>query len=139
MADRPTKCSRCCYTMKEVQVESMESGFSLLEVIVAFGILAISLAYSTQTISSGTQTFGRSAALSNLAATIANLRAMELKNINGEVRKAGQSEFGMRWEYTSSLIPSGKKTAMYLVRVQVTEPGADAPPYKFNYLISGKP
>lgn len=120
-------------------IESSEDGFSLLEVIVAFTILAISLAYSVQTISSGTTTFSKSTKLSNVSLAVDDLWVREIRNVNGEADRAGQSDFGLRWQFTSSVVPSSKNIPLYLVRVQISETDTDPNPYRFTYFVSGKP
>lgn len=116
-----------------------DAGFSLLEVIVAFTILAISLSYVVQTISSGTQMFNRSANLSRISIAVEDLWVREVRDVNGVVDKSGTSPEGIRWRLTSEAIPTTKKVPLYVVRIEMAESENSSTPYRFTYILSGKP
>ena len=61
--------------------DSHEAGFTLLETIIAFLILAISLALGVETISQGTRTFMRSGDLEKASLTLHGLAAGQLHKI----------------------------------------------------------
>ncbi|MDJ0613686.1 MAG: prepilin-type N-terminal cleavage/methylation domain-containing protein [Rhizobiaceae bacterium] len=121
------------------RTEAQDDGFSLLEVIIAFTVLAISLSIGVQTISGGTGTFKKSAEISRTAIAIDELWSTKIREINNEENRSGELENGVKWRYRSTAIPGKTTVPLYVVKVLVTETDSWEKAVDFTYFVSGKP
>lgn len=119
--------------------ETNDAGFSLLEVIIAFTVLSISLAIGVQTISSGANTFKRATLVSNISFAIDELWVQEIRKINTQGSKSGELPRGIKWQYVSTQVPDQRSIPIYSVAVQITSSETWEGAYKFTYFVGGKP
>jgi type II secretory pathway pseudopilin PulG len=110
--------------------ESLEAGFTLLETIIAFVILALSLAVVTQTISTGGLTFRRASDLERASLVMTELSAGRIRNVDraGEIAgRIGDSQWKITVREVTDRIPG----MLFAVQVRVWPRGTDGPAFDY--------
>ena len=123
--------------MSARQKDGREAGFSLLEVIISFTILAIAISIAVQTISNGGLAFKRASDLESITLALAELRAGELQNVNWETAQTGRFDNGISWQIESQRIPDSRLAPIYAVTITITEAGDRGRTYRYNYIAAG--
>ena len=121
--------------------DSHEAGFTLLETIVAFLILAISLALSVETISQGTRTFLRSGDLEKASLVLHGLAAGQLFKIaDTDVlsgKAGGKAGAQKAWRITATAVSDNHARPLLAVRVAIWPSGQNGPVFTYHTFSSG--
>lgn len=116
--------------------ETNESGFTLLETIIAFLILSLSLAITVETISRGGLTFRRAGDLEKASLIMEQLAADEIRRLDEAGTTTGQTSDG-EWKITARAVEDSFAGEILLVDVEVRPRGADGP--VFDYVAIATP
>ena len=120
-----------------------EAGFTLLETIVAFVILAISLALGVETISQGVKTFSRSDDLEEASLILQGLAAGPLRNIEeaGEISGSTGTAGGDRavWRLTAAAVPDSHVKPLFVVSVTIWPRARNGPVFTYHTFATRKP
>ena len=99
-----------------------ESGFVLVEAIVAFLILSIALAIGVESVAQGTGTVRRAGEVADASLVARELFATRGAVLVGEGTWTGAHPNGSAWQMTARILPDGRTPPLYLVTVRVTPP-----------------
>ena len=110
--------------------ESREAGFTLLETIIAFVILALSLAVATQTISTGGLTFRRASDLERASLVMTELSAGQIRNVDSAGETAGRIG-DSQWKITAREVTDKIPGMLFAVQVRVWPRGAGGPAFDY--------
>lgn len=108
-----------------------ENGFTLLETIIAFLILSLSLAITVQTISQGGLTFRRATDLQTASLMMEELNANEIGNLKRDGVSTGSVGDG-EWKMTARAIDDKYPGTLLVVEIEIRPSGDEGP--VFNYV-----
>jgi hypothetical protein len=114
-----------------------EAGFTLLETIVAFLILAISLGLGVETISQGTRTFVRSGDLETASLILHGLAADRLFKIDEAGVVSGKAGREAAWRITARAVLDDHARPLLAVRVAIWPRGRNGPVFTYDTFASG--
>ena len=117
--------------------DSHEAGFTLLETIIAFLILAISLALGAETISQGTRTFQRSADLEKASLILHGLAAGPLFKIADTDGISGKADGQAEWRIEASAVPDSHARPLLALTVAIWPRGPNGPAFTYHTFSSG--
>ncbi|MEL6818619.1 MAG: type II secretion system protein [Pseudomonadota bacterium] len=112
-----------------------DDGFTLLEVIIAFVILSLSLAIATQTISRSITTYTRADLLEQASDVALELASTRLSSINEPGLEQGKLDDGTQWTMASTAIDNGNGSPLLAVTIEVTLDQTLAAPYRFRTFV----
>ncbi len=121
--------------MTDLSNQRGNDGFTLLETIIAFLILALSLSVTVQTISSGARTFHRAADLQRANLVMDELASVQLPKLtksdeqNGEI---GESS----WTITARKIDDKYPGGLISVEVAIRPRGDDGPVFDYFTFVT---
>lgn len=108
-----------------------QEGFTLLETLIAFLILSISLAVAVQTISRGGMAFGRAADLQKASTVMDTLGGGKIRGLNGAGKTTG--EIGQSiWKISAVAIEDNLPGSLLAVDVQIWPRGEEGPVFDYS-------
>ncbi|MEX0347711.1 MAG: prepilin-type N-terminal cleavage/methylation domain-containing protein [Rhizobiaceae bacterium] len=114
---------------------SGQDGFTLLETIIAFLILALSLSMTVQTISSGAKTFHRAADLQRANLVMNELASVQLSKLTKSGEQNGQiGESG--WTIKAQKIDDKYPGGLIAVEVAIRPRGDDGPVFDYFTFVT---
>ncbi len=114
-----------------------QDGFTLLETIIAFLILSISLAVAVQTISQGALAFRRSADLQQASLVMEMLAGGEIRSLASPGEISGKIN-SASWRMTATAIGDRYPGNIFVVEVQIRPRGEDGPVFDYSTIaVSG--
>jgi Tfp pilus assembly protein PilV len=116
--------------------DSHEAGFTLLETIIAFLILAISLALGVETISQGAKTFQRSADLEKATLILHGLAAGPLFKITGTGVISGKADSQATWRIAATAVPDNHARPLLSVTLAIWPRGPNGPVFTYHTFSS---
>ena len=117
--------------------DGREAGFTLLETIIAFLILAISLALGVETISQGARTFLRSGDLEKASLILHGLAAGQLFKIGDTDVLSGKAGAQTAWRITATAVSDNHARPLLAVRVAIWPRGQNGPVFTYHTFSSG--
>ena len=117
--------------------DGKEAGFTLLETIIAFLILAISLAMSVETISQGARTFQQSADLEKATLILHGLAAGQLFKIGDAGTFSGKAGGESAWRISATAVPDNHTRPLLAVTVAIRPRGQSGPVFTHHTFSSG--
>ncbi len=114
-----------------IHADHAEAGFSLLETVIAFLILSISLAVVVESISRNTLAMRRVNDLQQASLVMEQLSVSMLQSIDASGKKEGKIGKAS-WKLTSSAIETGGGPTIFALEVQIRPRGTGGP--VFDYL-----
>ena len=114
-----------------------EAGFTLLETIIAFLILAISLALGVETISQGARTFLRSGDMEKASLTLHGLAAGQLFKIAETDVISSDSGGKAAVQITATAVSDDHARPLLAVRVAIWPRGRNGPVFTYQTFSSG--
>lgn len=118
-----------------MSAERREDGFVLLEVIVAFLVLAVSLAAGMAAISQGALAIRRAGEAARAADLAREVAALRLAAPLAPGIAQGERD-GAEWRLEARALPDGDEPPLLAVTIAVRPPGA-ARPYLFRSFATG--
>ena len=116
--------------------DSHEAGFTLLETIIAFLILAISLALGVETISQGAKTFQRSADVEKATLILHGLAAGPLFKIADTGVISGKADSQATWRISATAIADNHARPLLSVTLTIWPRGQNGPLFKYHTFSS---
>lgn len=117
--------------MSAACTNSGEDGFTLLETIIAFLILAISLGIAVETISSGVMTFRRASDLEQASQIMERLAAVEMRKLNAARVLEGKTDDGAGWKLTVRPIGGRRDRPFFAVTAEIRPRGGSGPVFEY--------
>ena len=108
-----------------------QDGFTLLETIIAFLILSLSLAVAVQTISEGGLTFRRAADIQRAALVMETLSALQIPNLKNAGETSGAIE-GSEWKMSAFAIGDRLPGTLLAVDIRIAPRGKDGPVFDYS-------
>ena len=122
--------------MTRLVQESGESGFTLLETLIAFLILSMSLSVTVQTISRGGLTFRRAADIEKANLVMQELSANVVAGMNGPGEFSGKMEFGS-WKIVARQIDDNLPGTLLALDVEIRPRDEEGPLFEFKTIATG--
>ncbi|MEO1702964.1 MAG: prepilin-type N-terminal cleavage/methylation domain-containing protein [Pseudomonadota bacterium] len=113
-----------------------DDAFTLLEVIIAFTILALSLAIATQTIARSVITYTRADLLERASDAALEVAATRLSSVGEPGTGQGVLGNGARWSTVAELIEDVDGSPLLAVTIEVTIPEDLTTPYRFTTFVA---
>lgn len=115
--------------------QSGQDGFTLLETIIAFLILALSLSVTVQTISSGAKTFHRAADLQRANLVMDELVSVQLPTLTETEDRDGQIDES-KWTINARQIDDTYPGGLIAVEVAIRPRGDDGPVFDYFTFVT---
>jgi general secretion pathway protein I len=115
-----------------------QSGFAMIETIVAFSILALALGVAVQTISQSVRTFARAGDVGVASGIINQLAAQELFKVAKAGEKSGKVEPAGAWRLAAQPVRDGGARPLFSVTVTVWPRGDGGPEFTYRTFSSGE-
>ena len=109
-----------------------QDAFTLLEVIIAFTILALSLAIATQTIARSVTTYTRADLLERASDAALEVAATRVELLDKPGRDQGTLADGTQWSTTAALIAESEGNPLLAVTIEVVLADDPDTPYRFT-------
>jgi type II secretory pathway pseudopilin PulG len=114
-----------------------ESGFVLIEVVVAFLILAIALAVGVQAIAQSTTAIRRADEMAAASVVARELAATRMRTLTGEGVWTGKHGNGSEWRLVAAALAEGGDTEPLLAIAIDVQPAGARTPYRFRSIVIG--
>ncbi len=122
-----------------MNTRNSQDGFTLLETILAFLILSISMGVAVETISRGGMTFRRAGDLEKASLVLSELAVNQLKGINKAERTDGKGDDGESWTLISNAAGLTNNKPTFAVRISIRPRGESGPVFDYlSFVTNGK-